>query len=105
MAARESILAAVRAGLDGGRHNPGVIAAEAAALLASPELIRPRLPNTSLVELFAERPAPPKLGHHPGAGGEPERAAGGRAALPDRARPAVHHSPPAHGRAEGARLA
>ncbi len=62
MAARESILAAVRAGLDGGRHDPGVITAEAASLLASPELIRPRLPNTSLVELFAERAAAPKLG-------------------------------------------
>jgi L-lactate dehydrogenase complex protein LldG len=62
MAARESILAAVRAGLGGNRREPGAIAAEAASLLVSPELIRPRLPNSSLVELFAERAAAPKLG-------------------------------------------
>ena len=41
------------AGLGGGRREPGAIAAEAASLLASPELIRPRLPDTALVELFA----------------------------------------------------
>ena len=62
MAARESILAAVRAGLGGNRREPGAIAAEAASLLVSPELIRPRLPNSSLVELFAERATAPKLG-------------------------------------------
>lgn len=62
-AARESILAAVRAGLGSvGRREPGAIAAEAASLLASPELIRPHLPDTSLVALFAERAAAPKLG-------------------------------------------
>lgn len=62
MAGRESILAAVRAGLGGGRREPAAIAAEAASLLASPELIRPRLPDASLVELFAERAAAPHLG-------------------------------------------
>ena len=60
--ARESILAAVRSGLGGGQREPGAIAAEAASLLASPELIRPRLPDMSLIELFAERAAAPKLG-------------------------------------------
>jgi L-lactate dehydrogenase complex protein LldG len=62
MAARASILAAVRAGLGGGRRDPEAIAAEAASLLASPELIRPHLPNTGLVKLFAERASAPKLG-------------------------------------------
>ncbi len=60
--ARESILAAVRAGLGGGWREPGAIATEAASLLVSPELIRPRLPDKGLVELFAERAAAPKLG-------------------------------------------
>ena len=61
-AARNGILAAVRAGLGVGRSDQGAIAAEADALLASPELIRPHLPDTSLVELFAERAAAAKLG-------------------------------------------
>ena len=54
MRARASILAAVRAGLGGGRRDPEAIAAEATSLLASPELIRPHLPNTGLVKLFAD---------------------------------------------------
>jgi L-lactate dehydrogenase complex protein LldG len=61
MAARDTILAAVRAGLGGRRQTPEAIAAEAAALLAAPELIRPRPPAIDLVELFAERVASSKV--------------------------------------------
>lgn len=57
MSARDRILGAVRAGLgghDGGRgSDPAAIAAEAAALLAQPDLIRPALAAPTLPEAFA----------------------------------------------------
>lgn len=52
MSARDSILSAVRAGLGEPRQSPDAIAAEAAALLAEPETIRPRLAAPTLVEAF-----------------------------------------------------
>ncbi len=56
MSARDRILGAVRAGLDGhdgGRGpDPAAIAAEAAALLAEPDLIRPALAAPTLPEAF-----------------------------------------------------
>lgn len=56
MSARDRILGAVRAGLgghDGGRgSDPAAIAAEAAALLAQPDLIRPALAAPTLPEAF-----------------------------------------------------
>lgn len=61
MTARDTILAAIRAGLGGRRQDPTTIAAEAAALLESPGLIRPQLPTTNLVDLFAERVTSPKV--------------------------------------------
>ena len=60
--ARERILQAVRAGLGGARQPPAAIAAEAMALLADPELIRPNRPNIGLVERFIERACVPKVG-------------------------------------------
>lgn len=62
MSARERILAAVRSGLGSVRRDPEAIAADAAALLTSPELIRPRLSSTNLVEAFAERSTASGLG-------------------------------------------
>jgi L-lactate dehydrogenase complex protein LldG len=61
-ATRESILAAVRAALGGERRDPAAIAAEAAGLLRDPDLIRPHLPEASLVDLFAERVSHPRVG-------------------------------------------
>lgn len=55
MSTRNRILSAVRAGLGAPRQNPDVIAAEAAALLAAPDAIRPRLVAPTLVEAFAMR--------------------------------------------------
>ena len=60
--ARERILQAVRAGLGGARQPPAAIAAEAMALLADPELIRPNRPDIGLVERFIERACVPKVG-------------------------------------------
>ncbi len=57
MTTRDSILAAVRAGLGGRRAEPAAIAAEAAALLADPDTIRPRLEAPTLVEAFALKAA------------------------------------------------
>lgn len=57
MSARERILAAVRAGLSGERHDPGRIAGEAAALLEDPAAIRPRLAGATLAESFAIKAA------------------------------------------------
>ena len=51
--ARETILAAVRAGLGGQAADPATIAAEAAALLADPDQIRPALADSDLVTAFA----------------------------------------------------
>lgn len=53
MTPRDGILAAVRAGLGGRGAPPAEIAAEAAALLADPDAIRPRLAASTLVEAFA----------------------------------------------------
>lgn len=55
MSARERIFAAVRAGLGAPRQDPAAIAVEAAALLADPDAIRPRLSAPTLVEAFATR--------------------------------------------------
>ena len=52
MTTRDSILAAVRAGLGGRRAEPDAIAAEAAGLLADPDSIRPRLAALNLVDAF-----------------------------------------------------
>jgi L-lactate dehydrogenase complex protein LldG len=60
--AGERVLATVRAGLGDQRLRPEAIAAEAAALLQAPELIRPRLPHASLAALFEQRAASPKVG-------------------------------------------
>lgn len=50
---RERILAAVRAGLGGRRVDAAAVATEAAALLAAPDDIRPRLAAATLVEAFS----------------------------------------------------
>jgi L-lactate dehydrogenase complex protein LldG len=57
MSARDRILAAVRAGLGERRKIPEAIAAEAAALLASPDAIRPRLSAATLAEAFTAKAA------------------------------------------------
>lgn len=57
MSDRERILAAVRAGTGGQRRDAAAIAAEAAALLAAPDAIRPRLAAASLVESFVAKAA------------------------------------------------
>jgi L-lactate dehydrogenase complex protein LldG len=51
--ARETILAAVRAGLGGRPADPAAIAAEASTLLADPDLIRPALVGPDPVAAFA----------------------------------------------------
>lgn len=55
MSPRDRILSAVRAGLELTRPTPEAIAAEAAALLARPDEIRPRLAAPTLKEAFATR--------------------------------------------------
>lgn len=55
MSARDRIFGAVRAGLDGRSPDPAAIAAEAAALLADPDLIRPALVAPTLPEAFAAK--------------------------------------------------
>jgi L-lactate dehydrogenase complex protein LldG len=57
VSARARILAAVRAGLGGPRPDPAGIEAEAAALLADPDEVRPRLAAPTPVEAFALRAA------------------------------------------------
>jgi len=59
---RERILEAVRAGLGARPLQPQEIAAEAAALLTEPDLIRPQLRQRDLVEVFAEHFISQKLG-------------------------------------------
>jgi len=59
---RERILEAVRAGLGARPLQPQEIAAEAAALLTEPDLIRPQLGQRDLVEVFAEHFISQKLG-------------------------------------------
>lgn len=61
-AARETILAAVRAGLGGERREASAIAADARALLDAPELIRPALVDPDLVEAFVARASAPAVG-------------------------------------------
>lgn len=60
--ARETILAAVRAGLGGQRAAAAAIAAEARALLDAPELIRPALADPDLVAAFTARASAPAVG-------------------------------------------
>ena len=55
MSTRDRILAAVRSGLGPTRTPPDAIAAEASALLADPDAIRPRLAAPSLDEAFSIR--------------------------------------------------
>ncbi|MBP7003516.1 MAG: lactate utilization protein [Amaricoccus sp.] len=55
MSARDRILSAVRAGLGGQRQDSAAIAAQAVALLAAPDEIRPRLVAATLVESFCEK--------------------------------------------------
>lgn len=62
MTTRDAILSAVRAALGEARPDPAAIAAEAVALLAEPERVRPRLPGNDLVEAFVERVTSPKVG-------------------------------------------
>ena len=59
---RSRILQAVRAGLGAPRRDAASIAAEAAALLAAPEQIRPKLPDKPLEEIFADRLLQPHMG-------------------------------------------
>jgi L-lactate dehydrogenase complex protein LldG len=59
---RERILETIRTGLGTRPLSPQDIAAEAAALLADPDLIRPRLGDSDLVETFAEHFVSQKLG-------------------------------------------
>jgi L-lactate dehydrogenase complex protein LldG len=59
---RDRIIEAIRAELGSNPQDPQAIAAEAKALLEAPELIRPRLLNVGLVEVFAQRVVSPKVG-------------------------------------------
>ena len=59
---RSRILRAVRAGLGAPRGDAARIAAEAAALLAAPEQIRPKLPDKPREEIFADRLLLPHMG-------------------------------------------
>ena len=59
--ARAQILAVIRQAL-GPPQSAALVKAEADALLAMPELIRPHLPNRQLVDIFAERISAPKIG-------------------------------------------
>jgi L-lactate dehydrogenase complex protein LldG len=58
--ARERILAAVRAAT--GERDRRAVAAEAAALLQSPELIRPQLPDEDLSRVFEQKITLEKIG-------------------------------------------
>lgn len=62
MTARESILGAVRAALGTAPTDPATIAAEAAALLAAPEAMRPALTPADPVAAFAARVVSAKVG-------------------------------------------
>jgi L-lactate dehydrogenase complex protein LldG len=57
MSARDRILAAVRGGLGGRRQDAAAIAADAAALLAEPDAIRPRLAAATPVDSFCAKAA------------------------------------------------
>lgn len=60
--ARETILAAIRAGLGGRPADPAAIAAEAGGLLADPDLIRPVLVDPDPVAAFAAKAATLSVG-------------------------------------------
>lgn len=67
MSARDAVLGAVRAALGRGaagsaRPDPAAVAAEAQALLADPDAVRPALPTPNPVEAFAARVVSPKVG-------------------------------------------
>jgi L-lactate dehydrogenase complex protein LldG len=66
VSARDAVLGAVSAALGRGRPDqapdPTALAAEAAALLADLDAIRPALPTGDLVEAFAMRAISPKVG-------------------------------------------
>ena len=67
MSARETVLGAVRAALGRGgagsaRPDPAAVAAQAQALLADPDAVRPALPVPDPVEAFAARVVSPKVG-------------------------------------------
>lgn len=62
MSARETVLGAVRAALGRARPDPAAVAAQARALLADPDAIRPALPIPDPVEAFAARVTSPKVG-------------------------------------------
>jgi L-lactate dehydrogenase complex protein LldG len=55
LTARDRVLAAVRAGLGGARGHPEAIDAEAAALLAAPDDVRPRLAAATPIEAFVAK--------------------------------------------------
>ncbi len=61
-AAREAILKAVTNALPSSRPDAGAIAAEARALLAKPEAIRPPLASAGLIESFVHKLAGSKVG-------------------------------------------
>ena len=60
--ARTTILAAVRAGFGGRDNEAAMIAEEARALLAEPELIRPALADPDLASAFGARASAPAVG-------------------------------------------
>lgn len=62
MSAREAVLDAVRAALGRSRSDPAAVAAQARALLADPDAIRPGLPVPDPVDAFAARVVSPKVG-------------------------------------------
>lgn len=63
MSARDAVLGAVKAALGRSRPaDPAAVAAEALALLADPDAVRPALPGTDAAEAFAARVVSPKVG-------------------------------------------
>ena len=62
MSAREAVLGALRSALGRSRPDPAAVAAEARALLADPDAVRPALPVADPVEAFAARVVSPKVG-------------------------------------------
>lgn len=62
MSAREAVLGAVRAALGRSLPDPAAVAAQAAALLADLDAVRPALPVPDPVDAFAQRVVSPKVG-------------------------------------------
>ncbi len=60
-AARQKVLADVRAALGGGRPDPASVAREAAALVVSLEQVQPQFPHQSNFERFVERAGSERL--------------------------------------------